>query len=125
MASMIDLDYSWEAERRARLAHRRRQWFARYLRWFVMAFAFLAVIASVVIIVIDHLNHERNERAAYNEGRYGVDRATALAMADNGIGKCARELIDDYRAVRPECGPYHVADGRARTPAAPLLEEVR
>jgi len=97
MASMIDLDYDWESERRARIAYRRRQWFARYFRWFVMAFAFLAVIASVVIIVIDHLNHERNERAAYNEGRYGVDRATSLAMADAGIGKCAREILGEVR----------------------------
>jgi len=125
MMSMIDLEYDWEAERRARLAHRRRMLFAKWLWAVVWAVMIVGFIASIALLVWNGINRERFERAAYNEGRYGVDRATALAMADNGIGKCARELIDDYRAVRPECGPYHVADGRARTPAAPLLGEVR
>lgn len=34
------------------------------------------------------------ERAAYNESRYGVDRETALYMAERGIGKTLAELAE-------------------------------
>jgi len=122
MVSMIDLDYNWEAERRARLAYLRRMWFAKRFAWFVYAVCVALIVGAIALLVYVHANQELLERAAYNEGRYGVSREVALAMADAGIGKCARELIDDYRAARADREPYHVATVGGDVLGAPQKE---
>lgn len=123
MVSMIDLDYNWEAERLARIAHRRRMLFAkRFADIAYTALAICFIVAVAVLLSWIRINQERWERASYNEGRYGVSREVALAMADAGIGNCARELIDDYRAARAEREPYHVATVGGDVLGAPQKE---
>ena len=58
---------------------------------------FTVTIAFLAWCIYTDYRAPINERAAYNEGYYGVDRATAMEMAERGIGKSAEDIIRDGR----------------------------
>ena len=53
----------------------------------------LAVLVAALVLWRLESTREERERAAWNRGYYGVDRATALEMARRGIGLSADELL--------------------------------
>jgi len=86
------------AERRAYHERRLRQ--ARMRLWFdtcINAAVAFGAIVAIVLLVRGVVRREVDERAAWNEGRWGVSREVAVAMAERGEGKTAREVLStDY-----------------------------
>jgi len=85
-------DEYWE-ERRKRLTRaRRRAAWREMLATFVYAVLAVAAICGVMWLAYWAANRETFERAAYNEGRYGVSRAEAWQLAKEGVGMTSDEL---------------------------------
>ena len=54
---------------------------------------FLALLSVAMFLCYREATRETRERAAWNQGYYGVDRESAMKMARLGIGKTVKELI--------------------------------
>ncbi|MBQ1575598.1 MAG: hypothetical protein IIZ83_01435 [Oscillospiraceae bacterium] len=53
----------------------------------------IAVVVVAVLLVWLKVRQPAAERAAYLEGRHGIDHATAVAMAREGFGPTAEEVV--------------------------------
>ena len=64
-------------------------------RMYNLAIVLMAALFVAFCVWLGWKEHRRpvEERAAWNEGYYGVDASTALAMAENGIGKTSEDVI--------------------------------
>ena len=62
---------------------------------FVVAVAALLAIAALTAFILWRIFRadERDERTAYLQGYYQVDRETAIAWANDGLGKSAAEVL--------------------------------
>jgi len=90
-------DEYWEVRRAELLRAERRRRVAHFVDVIINAVLALLLIGAILGICYLAKGREVRERAAYNEGRWGVDRATALAMAEQGVGKTADEVLStDY-----------------------------
>lgn len=58
-----------------------------YVASLVIAFA------TVALLIWRACTADLRDRAAYNEGYYGVDHQTALELAKQGIGKSAEDIL--------------------------------
>lgn len=63
----------------------------------VYAASILVEIVTIVWIFYRAATAETRDRAAYNEGYYGVDSRTAMALAEAGVGKSARDILGGAR----------------------------
>ena len=83
------ITYPTTAERECYERHRRE---AR--RCFVAGAALLAIaVLTAYILWRIFRGNERDERTAYLQGYYQVDRETAIAWAYEGLGKSAAEVL--------------------------------
>jgi len=94
--NLYGTDDYWAARRAELLRARRRRELAKLVDAVINAVLAILFVASVVGLCY-LAGRETRERASYLEGRYGVDRAEAVAMAERGEGKTAREVLStDY-----------------------------
>lgn len=96
MLEEMDEGFRWEAERKRRLRHHRNRIIKEVLcenAWLIALvvgfFAFMLTWNGCVQPTL--------ERAAYLEGRFGLDHNTAMAMARDGYGKTAEEILKEVR----------------------------
>ena len=80
-----DLDQAWEDERARRLRHIRSANTRLFVDTVINALMALAAIALIILMCWNVSRRPVEERAAYLEGRFGIDHATAIAYAEDEV----------------------------------------
>jgi len=80
-----DLDQAWEDERARRLRHIRQAKTRLFVDTVLNALMALATLALIVLFCWHVSRRPVDERAAYLEGRFGIDHATAIAYAEEEV----------------------------------------
>lgn len=68
---------------------------AEKTRCVVTAVIVLLTIVYFAFLFWLHATQPMRERAAYLEGRYGLDRTTALTLARQGHGLTAQQILEE------------------------------